>query len=636
MINNQVQSPVSGKNNVITDQASGEEKREAGKKGGLFKLLMSSVNGESVKGDGGKAGAGNILGGNLTLNTKQEGDGKQSALQFLAGSGEETKEEKITLSKLLEGPGSGTGTASEGADDGSKATGETAPSESEASGKSGEEVTEAESAEEDLSESNETNGDGEITEETDGNAHQTAGAEPGVQENSTDGAESSQAVEAGAAGDVSDSANGTTNDQDATTNQTVKQQQAATLSGDAAVNQSASQKAGGGDTKSASSLSGLVAGQEIAPGGNQAGGNELMTGGKIVNGEGLTENRGRGEIQAQGGAGRDRVKSEGLVKELRALAASQGEQLAAGKQERPAPTQLDGSASPEEAALVQEIFSALQSGSIEQVAAEIRSMRASQIRETKYSNYLASFAGRQNSSDAGSSLSSGDGSSTSTAQAGNVSTMMPVPAVVPGGTSASSEMFDENGAVLWKEQITEYFESKDKSSAENQAATAFARLGEVAVTNISVRRSFAQGISRAIISAAGQGNKGSEVWQKHNFVLEDGKNIQVAAREVDGVLQLKLSSSYNELNKLLMEHEKEIRELLENELELKIDLQMDGGGDSNAADFFGGSTGQQSSGKGGKNPLDLGSLRRTEEQEVEKVVPQAVRKFGYNQNEWTV
>ena len=85
-----------------------------------------------------------------------------------------------------------------------------------------------------------------------------------------------------------------------------------------------------------------------------------------------------------------------------------------------------------------------------------------------------------------------------------------------------------------------------------------------------------------------------------------------------------------------MEHEKEIRELLENELELKIDLQMEGGGDNDAANFFGGSTGQQSNSKGGNSPLDLGSLRRTEEKQVEKVVPQAVRKFGYNQNEWTV
>ena len=618
MINNQVQSPVAGKNNVMSGQASGEAKSEAGnQQGGLFKLLMSSVNGETLNGKGGKADAGNILGGNLTLNTGQGGDDKQSALQLLADAGEESKEEKMSLSKLLEGSGSGAGAATDETGNDSKTSGETVAKDSEDGGDVAESdaKTEATETKGESSNGGETGGAEESTQVTGDGTHQNKNTKSGLQETSADGAASGSAVE-----------NGTTGEQAAATGQamTDAQQQAAVLSGDASANQTASQKAGGSDTKGATPINGLVAGQESA------------SGGKIINGEELTETRGQGEVEAQAGAGRDRVKSEGLVKELQALAAAQGEQLAAGKQERPAPTQLDGSATPEDAALVQEIFSALQSGSIEQVAAEIRSMRASQIRETKYSNYLASFAGRQDISNAGSSLSSGDGSSGSAAQTGNVSTMMPVSTMVPGGTSISTEMFDENGAALWKEQITEYFESKDKSSAENQAAAAFARLGDVPVTNISVRRSFAQGISRAIMNAAGQGNKGGEVWQKHNFVLEDGKNIQVSAREVDGVLQLKLSSSATELNKLLMDHEKEIRELLENELELKIDLQMEGGGDGNAADFFGGSTGQQSNGKGGNNPLDLGNLRRTEEKEIEKVVPQAVRKFGYNQNEWTV
>ena len=643
MINNQVQSPVAGKSNVLSGQTSGEAKGEAGnQQGGLFKLLMSSVNGETLNGNGDKSGAANILGGNLTLNTKQEGDGKQSALQLLAGSGEESKEEKITLSKLLDTSGSGTGAAAadtEETGDGSEASVEAVAKESEDGKKPAEGTVKTDAAETDgePSKGKETGDDGEPISVTGDGTHQIENTKPGLQENSTDGTVTVKAAETGTAADVSGSANAakTTTGEQAATN---TQRQAVALSGDAAVNQTASQKAGGSDTKGATPLSGLVAGQDSASNGNQVGGNEFVAGGKIVNGEGLAENRERSEIgaQAQAGAGRDRVKSEGLVKELRALAAAQGEQLAAGKQERPAPTQLDGSASPEDAELVQEIFTALQSGSIEQVAAENRSMRASQIRETKYSNYLASFAGRQEISNAGSSFSSGDGSSSTTTQTGKVSTMMPVSTLVPGSASVSTELFDENGVALWKEQITEYFESKDKSSAENQAAAAFARLGDVAVTNISVRKSFAQGISKAIMSSVAQGNKGSEVWQKHNFQLEDGNNIQVSAREVDGVLQLKLSSSATELNKLLMDHEKEIRELLENELELKIDLQMEGGGDGNAADFFGGSTGQRSNGKGGNNPLDLGNLRRTEEKEVEKVVPRAVRKFGYNQNEWTV
>ena len=650
MINNQVQSPLAGKNNIISGQAPGEAKRDAGnQQGGLFKLLMSSVNGETLNGKGDKSGAANILGGNLTLNTKLEGDGKQSALQMLAGSGDESKEEKMTLSKLLEGPASETGASKEGADAGvgAEASDEAVAkeSESEEGGEPADDTVKTDAAETggEPPEGKELSDDGEPISVTDNDTHQTENTTPGLQENSTDGAVTAKAAETGTAGNTSGSANlaaptATTGEQTASTDQaaTHTQRQAVALSGDAAVNQTVSQKAAGSNTKAATPLSGLVSGQDSATNGSQAGGKELVNVGKIVNSDGLAEYRERSEIGVLSEAGRDRLKSEGLVKELRALAAAQGEQLAAGKQERPEPTQLDASALPEDAAPVQEIFTALQSGSMEQVAAEIRSMRANQIRETKYSKYIASFAGRQDISSSGSSLSSGDDSSATTSKAGKAGTMMPVSKLVPGSASVSTEIFDKNGAALWKEQITEYFESKDKSSAENQAAAAFARLGDVAVTNISVRKSFAQGISKAIINSVAQGNKGSEGWQKHNFLLEDGKNIQVSARETDGVLQLKLSSSATELNKLLMDHEKEIRELLENELELKINLQMEGGGDGNAADFFGGSTGQRSNDKGGNNPLGLENLRRTEEKEVEKVVPRAVRKFGYNQNEWTV
>jgi len=623
MINNQVHSSVTDKNNMISGQASGDAKAEAGKqqgKGGLFKLLMNSVQGENTNGKGGQAGAGNILGGNITMNTKQEGDGKQSALQLLAGSGEENKEEQITLSRLLEGSGSETEESAGRAADGSKTLGGTVETESaDGAGESEGGSNDAVTAEGEPVEENQVSSEG---------ADQALTAkEAEVNEDNTAGESvAGKTADPATAGSAS-AANG---------EQTAVAAQAAALAGNGAVNQAASHKEGGKATGGNTPLSGLVQGQESAVGGKQADGGNVLPGDKIINGEVPADSRERGAIGGDIPEGLGNTKSEGLVNELRALAAAHGEQLAAGKQERPAPAHLDGSASEDDAAIVKEIFSALQSGSVEQVAAEIRSLRASQIRESKYSSYLASFANRQDISGAGNSLSAGSGSSDSSAQTGTVSTMMPVSALVPGSASVSGELVDENGAVLWKEQITEYFESKDKSSAENQAAAAFARLGDVPVTNINVRRSFAQGLSRAIITATGQGNKGADVWQKHNFVLEDGKNIQVSAREVDGVLQLKLSSSASELNKLLMEHEKEIRELLENELELKIDLQMDGGGDGNVADFFGGSTGQQSSGKGGNSPLDLGSLRRTEEKQVEKVVPQAVRKFGYNQNEWTV
>jgi hypothetical protein len=614
MINNQLQSPVSGKNNMLNGQSSAEVKGESGKQqGGLFKLLMSSVQGETLNGNGGKNGGANILGGNLTLTSEKDGDGKSSALSLLSESGEGSKEEKITLSRLLDG-------SAETAEGTSKTEGE--GSETASNDAEGDEQTEIITAAEGAPADEDVNLEGSESAKTDEDEVQAVTAEGNSSGEETSGKNLTDTA-------ATTEGNGNLVTGDGLTG--AQQQAAGSGEAAAAINGYAQVTNAGNSAKSSNPLSGLMAGQDTSANEKQP-----QAGGDIL-AEGDVKGRGRADIDLITREGLGNVKSEGLVNELRALATAQGEQLTPGKQERITPEHLDGSATAEDAKLVQEIFSSLQSGSIEQIAAEIRSMRASQARETKYSNYLASFANRQDISGEGRSLSASGGlAASSSGQEGWVNTMMPVSAMVPSGSSVSSELFDENAAVLWKEQITEYFESKDKSSAENQAAAAFARLGEVPVTNINVRRSFAQGLSQAIITAQGQGNKGADVWQKHNFVLEDGKNIQVSAREVDGVLQLKLSSSATELNKLLMEHEKEIRDLLENELELKIDLQMEGGGDNDAANFFGGSTGQQSNGKGGNSPLDLRSLRRTEEKQVEKVVPQAVRKFGYNQNEWTV
>jgi hypothetical protein len=620
MINIQIQSPLSGKNNDISGQAAESPKGDAGKQnGGLFKLLMSSVQGGDLNGKKGQSAAANILGGNLTLNTQSEGEGKQSALHLLTGSGEESKEEKITLSRLLDGSESNVEASGEGVSDEETNLDGDANGDSELSENS-DDIADI-SGEEAPAGEQQTEGETAVL-----SADGVQQAAPSAEENSESNKNTANAGQAGYA--VAGKQTVSTGEVEATL-----QQQTATLSGDAAAVAAGAKQPSvttSGETKESNPLNGLIVDQKSADKGEQTGI------GHVLAGESTTGERGRGEDNST--VRPELMTSKGHVNELRALAASNGEQLISEQQQiRLSAEQLDesaGSRTPDDGALIQEIFAALQNGSIEQVAAEIRSSKASQMRETKYSNYLSSFANRQERSDVGSAFNMIGDLSASTAAKGSGVAMMPVFAVVPGGVSASSEMFDENGAVLWKEQITEYFESKEKSAAENQASAAFARLGEVPVTNISVRRSFAKGISQAILSSTGGGKKGSDVWQKHNFVLEDGKNIQVSAREVEGVLQLKLSSSYSELNKLLMEHENEIRDLLENELELKIDLQMDGGGDSSAAGFFGGSSNHQSG--SGNKPLDLGSMKKVNEKQVEEVVPKAVRKFGYNQMEWTV
>jgi hypothetical protein len=638
MINNQIQSPVTGKNNAISGQSPEGSKADTDtNRGGLFKLLMNSVQGGNMNGKKGQSSGANILGGNLTLNARSDSEGKQSALHLLTGSGEENKKEKITLSKLLEGSESKVESSGEEEFSGETNSEAVSAGDKQSSESSGDGKAEASGDETVAGELQSGKNSGkEAANLTTGNGQETGGGPQVTGEDAPAGGSDLAGSTAETQGAVPEAGSGT-GEQAAPAGEVTAQQQTIVSGGTTANGTPEAKQTASGEKVESKPLNGLIKGQESADKNVQSEIGPGLAGDKTFSGQGLETERSSGE--GKGSERPELVKTEGLVNELRALAAAQGEQLMSNQQQvRLSTEQLEenaaGSRSEDDGALIQEIFSALQNGSIEQVAAEIRSLKASQMRETRYSNYLSAFANRQDLSNGAGAFNATSDSSTSSMATGSGTTMMPVPAMVPSGVSVSGDMFDENGAVLWKEQITEYFESKDKSASENQAAAAFARLGEVPVTNISVRRSFAQGISQAIVNSTGDSKKGSDVWQKHNFVLEDGKNIQVSARKVEGVLQLKLSSSYSELNKLLMEHENEIRDLLENELELKIDLQMNGGGDSSAADFFGGSSNHQSG--SGSSPLDPGTMKRANEQHVEEVVPRAVRKFGYNQMEWTV
>lgn len=616
MINNQISSPIHGKNFAGPGQSGVDGKQgNSSQKGGLFKLLISSVQTGDLSGNSEKKGdaSSNILGGNLTLSSQNEEGDETSVLRILAGSDEGSKEEKIALSKLLEGQDATVESEDEVKD-------EVASEEKQVTDET---FDSADTEESNKPESNDgLSNQLDVPEESDAvvNDEQASAGET-----EDDGSSALKEADNGIdAGTIDNSDSG---EDSSTTVQRDAAVQAAAVTANGAGKAAGSQIS---EQPAAKPLNDLVLNEESGLKQKLPGAGQILSGDKVLSTNDAAKAAGLENKAEEKGFS----KTEGLVNELRAFAAARGERLPTVPNESNLRAEESndqaGAEGSDEGELLQNIFSALQTGSIEQAAAEIRSLKASQMRETRFSNYMASFANRQEISVEGSAVDSGSapssGASTTTLSA------MPATAMVPTGASVSSELFDENGAVLWKEQITEYFESNEKSASENQAAAAFARLGEVPVVNISARRSFAQGISQAILSSTGTGNKGSEVWQKHNFILEDGKNIQVSARQVEGVLQLKLSSSYTELNKLLMEHEHEIRDLLENELELKIDLQMDGGGEGQLADFMGGSSERRS---GGGDSMDLGSLK-TKEQPVEEVVPKAVRKFGYNQMEWTV
>ncbi len=198
----------------------------------------------------------------------------------------------------------------------------------------------------------------------------------------------------------------------------------------------------------------------------------------------------------------------------------------------------------------------------------------------------------------------------------------------------SSFSFQEFGGsedeLLWKKHTMDVSPLNDNKTSEPQNI-GFSRLMEIPVINFSARRNLLPALTQTVQKATTGGNALSENWQKHNFTLENGKNLQLSMRQVDGVVYLKLNSTHSELTKLLMQHQNEIREHLQRECNLEVDLQFEGGGEQDLSQFFDDSSPSGKRGWSGKNILaGKKSFSENEPQNVQKTI----RKFGYNRMEW--
>lgn len=660
--------PTNGKGNLFTGQTGGEAKKgESPGEGGLFKFLMNSVqaeeNGDRPAGkNDGQASAANIIGGNLIMNPEKDVPGEGDRLvNILSGLDEKTKNNQVSISELLNGENSRSEEDTDeettflvnlhsGANndydsakdvDTEENTGKTIGNpedeenadfvhplpEKEDSPDAGSNVSTDKLSDSD----NSSDADKTTPSEDNESADEKKEVDGGnlldqsklKNDNSTD--ENSQK------GEIEQKENGiklhTDNTEKALSNTQDTQQSNK-------ADQPAAQMSGDGESKQNVQLNGVsevsTAGSQKAieniEGGQKSlfqldGSKELIIDEeKVQSGSDVKENERLARSDQP-------VRNSGIVNQLRAFAAAQpftGQPVESFPATEPTDTKT------EDAELLQNIFKALSNTNIDQEAAEVRSLKANHIREIRSRNYQSTFANRidyQATED-----SSAAGSSTSNSNSGTDKlNLVSASGIVPTSTSVQIEAMNDDGAKLWKEHIAEYFESNEKNSSENHTA-AFARLSEVSVTNISVRRNFATSLGQAIMSATGDGKKAAETWQKHSFILESGKNIQLSARQVDGVLQLKLSSSNSELSKLLLNHQDEIREHLENEIDVKINLQFDEqGGDGQMAEFFSGSNNGSQKGK----QAFMNGSAKTKEQSVDEVVPKAVRKFGYNLMEWT-
>lgn len=193
--------------------------------------------------------------------------------------------------------------------------------------------------------------------------------------------------------------------------------------------------------------------------------------------------------------------------------------------------------------------------------------------------------------------------------------------------------FTDIQETFFNEQILESAEATENGTSE-QAKLSMNRLSEMPINNVILKRSVLPGLTGALKSATSPGKQITQSWQKHSFNLDDGNKIELSTRNVDGVIQVKIASTSSELIKLMQEYGQEIKDHLEQECELNFDLQFDNGENESAAGF---SDNSPSSGNRDGNNLSSGKeTNKILNKKAEEHLQQTVRKFGYNQMEWTI
>lgn len=155
------------------------------------------------------------------------------------------------------------------------------------------------------------------------------------------------------------------------------------------------------------------------------------------------------------------------------------------------------------------------------------------------------------------------------------------------------------------------------------------RLDQMPVANLELRRQILPSLTRAVSRVhSGDPTRQGE-WQKHQVTLDDGQKLNLLARQDGDLLQLKLQSSNPELNRLLVEHQQEIRQHLEKECGIEIDLQFEQSEDPDGSQFEEWMESESST------PVPFGASggRDTENDTTEAHT--RIRSFGYNRMEWT-
>ncbi|WP_421774976.1 hypothetical protein [Gracilimonas sp.] len=208
---------------------------------------------------------------------------------------------------------------------------------------------------------------------------------------------------------------------------------------------------------------------------------------------------------------------------------------------------------------------------------------------------------------------------------------VPVQAIQNQMSAGQNSVMTTEHELMLKEYLKESVEMTEQKDTSNAL---FARMGEMPVSNMLVRRTVMPSLTQAVQKTISAGKATPETWQKHSFELEDGNSIQLSTRQVDGVLQVKLATTSVELSRLMQQYEQEIKQHLEQECQLDVNLQFDGGDQGQEmSGFFGNPSSSRQ--KTAMTKSGAEKEQSTAQKTTEKNLQQTVRRFGYNQMEWT-
>jgi len=187
---------------------------------------------------------------------------------------------------------------------------------------------------------------------------------------------------------------------------------------------------------------------------------------------------------------------------------------------------------------------------------------------------------------------------------------LPEPELIQNKESKSIEAVETNRA-----------RSQESQAMRNDAPLIF---------QASERRSFSVRLARVVKQELQHAKSDQNGWQKHQFMFDDGTKIQLALRKADGVVQLQLGSANSEMNRLIQQHANEIRQYLEEQMDLDVNLQFTES-ENNSGHFSSESNKRNSD--SGLHPLNSGA--RGVEDTKSTLGTRGARYFGFNNNEWT-